>query len=69
MMPTLINTAGRAAVQFYEQSRGNGSHHELALRIATAAWRKIYPETTEDEAEVAVRSAVHTAHVTAKPSR
>lgn len=68
-MPTLINVADRAAVKFYEQSRRNGSYHELALRIATAAWRKSYPEPTADEAEVAVRSAVHTAHVMSKRSR
>jgi hypothetical protein len=68
-MPTLISAADRAAVQLYDRSRGNGSYHELALRIATAAWRKSYPEGTKDEAEVAVSSAVRTAHVMPKQRR
>ena len=55
------NAADKAAVQIYEQSRGNGSYHELALRIATAAWRNRHPETTATEAEHAVRSAVRMA--------
>lgn len=57
-MNTLTNAAERAAVKFYDQSRSNGSYHELALRIATAAWRKSYPEATADEAEHAVKRAV-----------
>jgi hypothetical protein len=63
MMTTSTNAADRAAVQFYDRSRGNGSYHELALRIATAAWRKSYPEATADEAEYAVKSAVRRAQV------
>lgn len=65
-MNTLTNAAERAAVQFYDQSRSNGSYHELALRIATAAWRKSYPEATADEAEHAVKRAVRGAQVTPK---
>jgi hypothetical protein len=57
-MITFTNAAERAAVQLYDQSRGSGSYHELALRIATAAWRKNYPEATADEAEDAVKRAV-----------
>ena len=63
----LTDAADRAALRFYEQSRGNGSYHELALRIATAAWRKSYPEATEQEATDAVRTAVRAVYVPPKP--
>jgi hypothetical protein len=65
-MNTLTNAGERAALQFYDQSRTNGSYRELAVRIATAAWRKSYPEATADEAEHAVKRAVRGARVTPK---
>lgn len=68
-MVMLTDRTDRAAIRFYEQSRGNGSHHELALRIATAAWRKSYPEATEAEAAAAVRCAVQSAYEATKPRR
>jgi hypothetical protein len=55
------NVADQAAVRLYEQSRENGSYHELALRIATAAWQNRHPETTATEAEHVVRRAVRMA--------
>lgn len=63
------NAADRAAVRLYDQSRENGSYHELALRIATAAWRNHYPETTVAEAEHAVRSAIGMARLESTPGR
>jgi hypothetical protein len=66
---TFTSPADRAAVQLYDRSRGNGSYHELALRIATAAWRKSYPEATADEAEHAVKLAVRGAQATPKQTR
>jgi hypothetical protein len=63
------NAAEQAAVRLYDQSRENGSYHELALRIATAAWRNRHPETTPTEAEHAVRSAVRMARGASTPSR
>lgn len=59
-MVMLTDATDRAARRFYEQSRGNGSYHELALRIAAAAWRQSYPEATEEEAAAAVKGAVGT---------
>jgi hypothetical protein len=63
------NAADHAAVRLYDQSRENGSYHELALRIATAAWRKHYPETAVAEAEHVVRSAVGMARAGSTPGR
>ena len=67
-MTMITATSEREALRFYEQSRGNGSYHELALRIAAAAWHKSYPDASEAEAASVVRSAVRAATV-AKPSR
>ena len=67
-MVMLTDATERAARRFYEQSRGNGSYHELALRIAAAAWHKSYPDASEAEAASVVRSAVRAA-IVAKPSR
>lgn len=53
-----MNVADRAAAQAYERSRANGSHHALALRIATAVWRTHYPHMTADHAHVVVANAV-----------